>query len=66
MVSASSVVFSTGRATVLLRTVTRQAVFSPRSLQAVMEAVPSEWPVTLPVPSTDATEGALDVQIRKK
>ena len=52
--------------TVLLRTVTRQAVFSPRSLQAMMEAVPSEWPVTFPVPSTDATDGALDVQIRKK
>ena len=29
-------------------------------------AVPSAWPVTLPVPSTDATAGSLEVQIRKK
>ena len=50
----------------LLRTVMVQVVFSPRSLRAVTAAVPSAWPVTLPVPSTDATAGSLEVQIRKK
>ena len=53
-------------ALMLLRTVMVQVVFSPRSLRAVTAAVPSAWPVTLPVPSTDATAGSLEVQIRKK
>ena len=66
MVSVRSLVFSTRRLAVLLRTVMVQVVFSPRSLRAVTAAVPSAWPVTLPVPSTDATAGSLEVQIRKK
>ena len=56
----------TGWAAEPVFTVTVQSAFSPRSLQAVMTAAPSARPVTFPVPSTDATEGSLDDQIRKK
>ena len=66
MVRAASVWLSTGWLAVPFFTVMVQAAFSPRSLQAVMTAVPSARPVTLPVPSTVAAAGSLEVQMRKK
>ena len=66
MVRGNAVSLSTGRFTVPFCTVMVQDAFSPRSLRAVITAVPSDRPVTLPVPSTDATARLLEVQIRKK
>ena len=66
MVRVNALSLSTGRAAAPFFTVTVQPAFSPRSLQAMMTAVPSARPVTFPVPSTDATEGSLEDQMRKK